>query len=303
MFSDRGKKSRLGPIILAALACYSASGITALTMIVLNRNYGIADLGSFLYWSLPLALVVGGASLLPLRSSFKFAPITGCLWSAALGAVIGALWSLVVVAALGPWFRAFSFPVVHCWIAGGAIGMISATRSPAKDSMQLHAIKLSLVVLTLVGAVTVAKSHSVGLVQSQRLEIVWAKRLPGPNVLVSDDDSKKMLTREELDILGTNGVTGRLIVSGISVHGEGKTSRALIIMENQLKTESDLPQPEGTNIIYVQHGDEWEKLPANAPTLKRKIHLEVSESNQKATQYWVELASGARQGGNAFVWE
>jgi hypothetical protein len=289
---------------ISALACYAASAGIAVTLIVLNHNFGLGDISSFLYLSLPFAFLVGSISFLFPERLFNSKPLTRYLYLAALGAVMGALWSTIVSATFGPWFRAFSFSVLPCWIGGGAIGLLSGSRSLAEVEKQSSVTKFGLILITFAIVLLGAQFGPSGATKPQRLEVVWAKRIPGPSVLTIDDYNRNTFTQSELKALRAKGVTGRLTVSGISVHGEGgKNTRALIIMEKQLAKEVDLAQPDGTNIVYLQQDDKWEMLPSDAPTLKRKIHLEVSTSNRNETSYWAELAMGGRQGGIAFVWE
>ena len=49
------------------------------------------------------------------------------------GAIAGFCWTLLNYWFLGPWFGAWSFPVVDCWIAGGVIGFITVAL-PGKRS-------------------------------------------------------------------------------------------------------------------------------------------------------------------------
>ena len=102
------------------------------------------------------------------------------------------------------------------------------------------------------------------------------------------------------------GLTGKLSIFGGGQYGKGnKDSRAIIVMQRQLnKRTVDLPQPDRVTVIYVQdENNNWRMYPSNAPTLNRNIRLEVPAHKPNITDYWVELAGGARQGAQAFFWD
>ncbi len=44
--------------------------------------------------------------------------------SVLLGGLAGFGWTLFNLEMLGPWFGAWSFNVLYCWIVGGAIGIL-----------------------------------------------------------------------------------------------------------------------------------------------------------------------------------
>lgn len=288
--------------IVSALVCYLASASAALTLVVLNHNYGRGDISSFLYLSLPFAFVIGSTSFLLPESIFGLKDLSRYCSLVCFGAVIGVLWSMIVAAAMGPWFHAFSFPVTHCWFAGGAIGMISGSRNLEGNERAVSITKLCFILIIFVLVLGTAFSSSGGT-KAEKLEIVWAKYMPGPNPLSVNDNDRSTITETELDLLRKKGLKGTLTVSAVTTHGDDGNARALIVLEKQLAAEVDLEQPDHTGIIYLQREGKWEKLPTNAPTVKRKIHLEISNATPNETSYWVELETGAHQGGKAFVWK
>lgn len=94
-------------------------------LIALNNGFGAGDLSAFLYWTAFFAF----ALLLP---AFAFAWLmrsartSNRVWiGVLLGGIAGFAWTLLNLAMLGPWFGAWSFNVFYCWIAGGAVGILS----------------------------------------------------------------------------------------------------------------------------------------------------------------------------------
>jgi hypothetical protein len=108
---------------LAVAATLSASLVAAIVLTTV-KGWGEDDIGAFLYWTVPFALLLGLATRL-----------AGPRWPvpvAVVGAAAGLLWTVVVALLLGPFFLAFGFPVVLGWMAGGAVGLLAGMglRSP-----------------------------------------------------------------------------------------------------------------------------------------------------------------------------
>lgn len=91
-----------------------------------NDWFGAGDLPAMLVWSTPLGLL---EALLVGRAARRLQTASGWLRYAALtllGGIVGVLWSIVAALLLGPWIGAFSFPILFCWVAGGALGGVAA---------------------------------------------------------------------------------------------------------------------------------------------------------------------------------
>jgi hypothetical protein len=102
----------------------------------LNNDFGAGDMPAFLYWtalfaiSLLLPAVLFGVLL-------RKAGTINRLWvGILLGGLAGLGWTYLNLGFLGPWFGAWSFNVLYCWIAGGVFGiltvaLIGRTNKPA----------------------------------------------------------------------------------------------------------------------------------------------------------------------------
>jgi len=122
--------------------------------------------------------------------------------------------------------------------------------------------------------------------------------------LVSWRDMK--LTMADFDSLAALGLRGKLRVNGGGSSGEEPfTSRTLIVAQHPIKEPVDLPQPNSCEVIYYQVGDEWRKVPAEAPVLKKRFRLTPDPANQLLYYMWAEayVGSEAGSGGGAFNWE
>ena len=110
---------------LGSVGCFIGSNFVARLLVDLNDGFGAGDLRGFAIFSTVFALVF----LLP---AALFAILFGDwrlanrLWLAVLlGAIGGFGWTLLNLWYLGPWFGAWSFPVLYCWMAGGVFGLFA----------------------------------------------------------------------------------------------------------------------------------------------------------------------------------
>lgn len=140
----------------------------------------------------------------------------------------------------------------------------------------------------------------------QRLALHVVKWVPSSQPLgVSDlmDESRPYarLSAADIEQVKKAGITGRVVTFSFGNYGNGsKQSRAIIVIQNPVTAPVELPEPDATTIVYVQHADRWRLHPASAPTLKRTIRIEPWRDDANQSSVMAELASGARQGFN--VW-
>ena len=133
--------------------------------------------------------------------------------------------------------------------------------------------------------------------------------LPGADELEIENSyfwDRCNLTDEDFNHLRALGLKGRLRVTGCGSSGHAPfKARALIVARHQIKEAVDLPQPNNCEVIYTQVGDDWQKIPADAPVLKKRFRLSIDPMNKNLTNIWAEayFGSDAGGGGGAFNWE
>lgn len=293
---------------VAASVCFLASGLTAATMIAINHGFGAGDMWSFLVWSLPFAALIGVSNLFLTRLYCRLLLPIRYPVAILLGAIAGALWTYLVALFLGAWFGAFSFPVLSCWIGGGAGAMVIAAGTCMGVKKKTAVVELLLVTAIIVIAAMGTEPLFAWLSPDQRLEVVFVQWTPSSEHLSVKgipsmaESPATTLTSKEVAQLEAMGLTGKLTITASSFQGTGKQSRAVIVMHRQVESAVELAQPDATEVIYVQNGNEWKMYPPDAPTLKRAILLEPFKHDPRSTSYMVELADGAAQGGTAFRW-
>lgn len=114
-----------------------------------NNWFGAGDLPAMLVWSAPLALL---DALLVGSAARRLEGSSGWLRYGVLvplGATVGVLWSIAAALLLGPWIGAFSFPVLFCWLAGGALGGIGAAAAANTRTWPVAVTLAAAVVLAL----------------------------------------------------------------------------------------------------------------------------------------------------------
>lgn len=82
-----------------------------------------------------------------------------------------------------------------------------------------------------------------------------------------------------------------------SIHrgGEGRPSLQVVVMNGRVTKRSFLPQPNQATIVYVQRGDNWERIPANAPLLDRSVEISNDVIRKDALAYFeIPDAKGIR---------
>ena len=110
---------------VASIVCIGASYLVARILLSLQNGFGSGDLWAFLYWTVLFSI---GLLLPALAFAFlarNLRTINRVWIGTLLGGVTGFGWTLLNLMMLGPWFGAWSFNVLYCWIAGGALGILS----------------------------------------------------------------------------------------------------------------------------------------------------------------------------------
>ena len=108
---------------VGSVVCAGASYLVAKILLALNHDFGAGDMPAFLYWTalFAIALVLPALAFVLLARNAR---IINRIWiGTLLGGVAGLGWTLLNLVMLGPWFGAWSFNVLYCWIAGGAAGI------------------------------------------------------------------------------------------------------------------------------------------------------------------------------------
>ena len=278
---------------MTRLLRFGLAGITALvlTCIILGTAYATGLLaGGHMYTielplklSVPFALTVGIVAAAYPRSQ----PSGGrhAFMAAVVGAVVGCLYwylseRLVAMLFTGKWQWGFLSPdfevqAASCWVAAGTSAMLVAF------TRRVPTILVTIAVLCLLAVVLPAPLFNY-LTNNQELTVALAIPVsPGaiatrpPEVINSGSkefDAAKV-GAHVLEALRSSGLPGEYRVTNLYRAGTGKRSLQIIVVSTPVASRALLPQPDGTELIYVQKPDGWESIPSRAPTLRRSIEI------------------------------
>lgn len=296
-------------LLMTAVVCFLTAAVMSGIIVVINMGFGASDLLPFLVWSLPFAIVIALVKKGLMDILHQLSLLLRYIVAAVIGIIGGVLWTYIVAFFLGEWFGAFSFPVLPCWIASGASGLIIGTSSH-KNEGRPAVIELLLVIMIGLCSMTVPKYLFDSSSNNQKIEVVSVKWKSSLDPLTVQDSSNlnvpdnSRLSNEDMTNLESLGLSGQIDYAGSSGFvGRGKPTRVLIVMQHQLKEPVELKQPNGVNVIYIQNEDGWKMYPSDAPTLERDIRLWADERNPTwATLYSIERADTTRQGSTLFTW-
>jgi hypothetical protein len=251
---------------------------------------------------MPLTLVVAFIGYVLVRLFRGRSLALTYMASGLIGVVAGVLWTYVVALMLGPFFGAWSFPALWCWTVGAASGLIVTAKSYDETRRSLLIAATVVIVMGLV-ALLGDRPLFILLSDSRKLEVVSVRWKPGSNPLSNPSILGMELTNADLERLKSIGLTGQVELEGGGTFGDGKYAKAIIVIREPLKEPTTLPQPDGTEVIYVQSPQGWKMYPANAKTLRRNIQLSPDKQQpEHATVYFVENSDGSLAGGTLVTW-
>ena len=113
------------PVVPAG--CLIGSYVMARVLVALNGGFGAGDVPAFFYSTLPFAVVLLLPALVVLVFLRRVHPVIRVALALVVGVASGFVWTVFNRWMLGPWFGAWSFPVLYCWLFGGALGIVGAT--------------------------------------------------------------------------------------------------------------------------------------------------------------------------------
>ena len=291
--SEGGGRARF---LWGAIVTLLAAAAGAAAVLVARAAAGTFDLIPFFAGTLPLALFVGLLAIALGRDELKLGNGARAALGLTIGAVFGFLWAAVAASLLARFIAEISLPVMPCWIAAGAAGLVSGlTRRPAGGKVA-ETILLCGFAVALVAASEPVRQALSG---DQELHVVFVRWWPDQEeALVGAARPDSTLRRR----LGAAGIVGRSEISGRAVHGHGRRALAVVVFTGPLAGRSTIPLPDADTIVYVQKAAAFQMVPENSPTLERTLDLYPNRRDPLRTQYQVRLADGAQEAGVAASW-
>jgi hypothetical protein len=256
--------SRFG---IAALVSLLVSSLIALVGYSLRLWMGIRLL---VYLSVPFAILLGVAAvILPRRKiDEKSSPIIAIL----VGTGLGILYAYFV-ARFALNLPAFVALTLSCWVPSGLSAM-AATNSRKHWLTATGIGLLCLTTIILMEPVFNAAAHNqqltVALITPS--EVTASGMEAQPETLgFNGDEEIKTAKNEVLEYMRTQGYRESFHVMSITRRGKGKKSLAILLLRAPITNEATLPVPDGTDVVYVQGPQNWERIPQQIPMLRRGI--------------------------------
>lgn len=256
--------SRFG---VAALVSLLVSSLIALVGYSLRLWMGFPLL---LYLSIPFAILLGGAAVVfPRREvNQNSSPIIAFPVGIGMGILYSYLATRFVLSLPG-----FVALTLSCWVPSGLSAMAAAN----SKRHWLTATGIGLVCLTTIilmepafNAAAHNQQVTVALITPSE---VSASRLEAhPETLgFNGDEEIKTAKNEVLEYMRSHGYRETFNVMSITRRGKGKKSLAILLLKAPITKEAVLPVPDGTDVVYVQGPQNWERIPAQIPVLRRGI--------------------------------
>ena len=105
-------------LLVVPAACLVGSYAMARALVAANGGFGGGDVSTLVYSTVPFAAVLLLVSFVLLVLPKRHLILRLAL-ALIIGATSGFIWTVYNRWMLGPWFGAWSFPVVYCWMVGG----------------------------------------------------------------------------------------------------------------------------------------------------------------------------------------
>jgi len=224
--------------------------------------FGAGDLRGLLLFTLPLLLVLVVSGIALARKLAQRPRWAGLVIGGTVGIGIGFLWTLANALLLGPWFGAWSFPVLLCWTTGGALSLAAAATSRPGTGWRRVAVESVPYLFVAMVALYIYRPAVVHLRHDQHLTLVYGRIGPsgaGPAV----DDSRELLIPGEKELLARAAIGGSVEVVGGHAANTTQQPRAriLVLLRRPVDRVYRLLQPDATTVLYVQEDTGFRRYP------------------------------------------
>jgi hypothetical protein len=99
-----------------------------------------------------------------------------------------------------------------------------------------------------------------------------------------------------MQLLRNAGINGNYQVAQLYRQGHGKQVLAIIVIGGLVTKAVDLPEPHGTDVIYLQEPGGWKRIPSAVPTLDREIYISPDPDGKSCHLIKFTEASGGGRG-------
>ncbi len=191
----------------------------------------------------------------------------------------------------------FEFQMASCWIATGALAMLVTLTRRTRAVLVAVAVLCVLAVVLPSPIFNFARHNqdlTVAFVVPANPGTIAAKQprfgySGGGCLNYAGTDA---VEAHVLDAVRKAGLPGPYRVANVARCGTGKKALQIIVLNPPIPAEAQLPQPDGTELIYVSGQDGWRTIPAQARTLGRNVEIHGPKSGDRwVAFYWIRTAA------------
>jgi hypothetical protein len=191
----------------------------------------------------------------------------------------------------------FEFQIASCWIATGALAMlVTLTRRTPRVLVSIAVLCILAVILPspVFNFVRHNQELTVAFVIPATPGTVVAKtpRLGYSGGGCLNYAGTDAVETHVLDAVRKAGLPGPYRVAGVARCGTGKKALQIIVLNPPVPADTQLPQPDGTELIYVSTPDGWHTIPSRVPTLGRNVEIQGPKLGDRwIATYWIHTAA------------
>jgi hypothetical protein len=252
---------------IAAVVSLLVSTLIALVGYSLRLWMGIRFL---VYLSVPFAILLGvTAVVLPRRKTYqKSSPMIAILVGTGLGILYAYFIARFVLN-----LPAFVALTLSCWVPSGLSAMATTnSRNHWLTATGIGVLCLTTIILMEPVFNAVAHNQQLTVALITPSEVSASELEAQPETLgFNGDEEIKTAKNEVLEYMRTQGHRESFRVMSITRRGKGKKSLAILLLKAPITHEAVLPVPDGTDVVYVQGPQNWERIPSQIPVLHREI--------------------------------
>jgi len=183
-----------------------------------------------------------------------------------------------------------------CSAVAGACAMLLTTTSRTRNVLLTVAL-LVIIGILIPGPVFNLVTHN----QELTVAIVTTQSQGPHSPEVAEPGSVRAIdagavSSRVMQLLHDAGIDGNYQVAQLYRQGHGKQVLAIIVIGGHITSAADLPEPHGTDVIYLQEPGEWKRIPSQAPTLDRGIYIYPDQDGRGCHQLDFTDASGLGTG-------
>ena len=166
------------------------------------------------------------------------------------------------------------FQMASCWIATGALAML-VTLTRRTRTVLATAAALCVLTVVLPSPIFNLVEHNQDLTVAFVVPDHPGESAARPLRAISANYGSHPPSRAEtnaaaahvLEALRKAGLPGPYRVTEVDQSGTGKKALQIIVLNPPFPAEAQLPQPDGTELIYTSQPDGWHKIPAQGGTV------------------------------------